>query len=189
MSEDTSTAPASPAAAPAPDGSPALPTTPEMLFQRLAELGIRHRTVEHPPVFTVEEAKALRGELPGGHVKNLFLRNKKGDAMWLVVALEDRAIDLKALGERIGAGRVSFCSAERLMTHLGVLPGSVTPLALINDRDRKVRVVIDRGLLEHDPVNVHPLVNTMTTAMSPGDLMAFIAACGHRPEIIDLGTA
>jgi Ala-tRNA(Pro) deacylase len=183
MSHDTATAAEKSAAA------PALPTSPDMLFRRLAELGISHRTVEHPPVFTVEEAKALRGELPGGHVKNLFLRNKKGDAMWLVVALEDRAIDLKALGEKIGAGRVSFCSADRLLAHLGILPGSVTPLALINDRDCRVRVVIDKGLLEHDPVNVHPLVNTMTSALSPGDLLAFIKACGHQPQILDLGAA
>lgn len=177
-----------PAAASAPDpAAPALPTSPAALFRRLDELGIRHRTVEHPAVFTVEEAKALRGKLSGGHVKNLFLRNKKGDAMWLVVALEDRAIDLKALGERIGAGRVSFCSADRLMAHLGVIPGAVTPLALVNDREAKVKVVIDKGLLDHDPVNVHPLVNTMTTAMSPADLLTFIRACGHTPQILDLG--
>ena len=175
------------AAAAEPAAAPDLPTAPETLFRRLDELGIRHRTVEHPAVYTVEEAKALRGELPGGHVKNLFLRNKKGDAMWLVVALEDRAIDLKALGERIGAGRVSFCSADRLMAHLGVLPGSVTPLALINDRDGRVQVVVDKGLLAEEPVNVHPLVNTMTTAMSPQDLLRFIEATGHRPQVIDLG--
>jgi Ala-tRNA(Pro) deacylase len=167
--------------------SAALPTTPAMLFARLDELGLAYRTVEHPPVFTVEEAKALRGTLPGGHVKNLFLRNKKGDAMWLVVALEDRAIDLKVLGERIGAGRVSFGSAERLMAHLGVLPGAVTPLALINDREARVKVVIDKGLLDENPVNVHPLVNTMTTAMAPADLIRFVEACGHKPEILDLG--
>lgn len=165
----------------------ALPTSPDTLFRRLEALGIAHRTVEHPPVFTVEQAKALRGQLPGGHVKNLFLRNKKGDAMWLVVALEDRQIDLKALGDRIGAGRVSFGSAERLMAHLGVIPGAVTPLALINDREVRVKVVIDKGLMDHDPVNVHPLVNTMTTAMSPADLLRFVEACGHRPEIMDLG--
>ena len=106
--------------------------SPQQLFARLAELGIAQRTVEHPAVFTVEEAKALRGDLPGHHVKNLFLRNKK-EEMWLVVALEDRAIDLKRLGEVLGAGRLSFGSAERLKRHLGVEPGSVTPLALIND--------------------------------------------------------
>jgi Ala-tRNA(Pro) deacylase len=98
--------------------APTLPTTPEQLLARLAELGIACRTVSHPPVFTVEEAKALRGELPGGHVKNLFLRDKKG-AMWLVVAEEDRRIDLKALAARIGAGKVSFASAARLMAYLG----------------------------------------------------------------------
>jgi Ala-tRNA(Pro) deacylase len=164
----------------------ALPTTPEQLLARLAELGIASRTVNHPPVFTVEEAKALRGELPGGHVKNLFLRNKKG-AMWLIVAEEDRRIDLKALGNRIGAGKVSFGSADRLMQYLGVLPGSVTPLGLINDRGVEVQVVIDQALLAHDPINVHPLTNDRTTALSPQDLLAFIAACGHKPQVLDLG--
>ena len=162
------------------------PTTPEQLLARLAELGIACRTVSHPPVFTVEEAKALRGELPGGHVKNLFLRDKKG-AMWLVVAEEDRRIDLKALAARLGAGKVSFASAERLMAYLGVVPGAVTPFGLINDRGQEVRVVIDAGLLAHDPVNVHPLTNDRTTAISPRDLLRFIEACGHEPQVIDLG--
>src|SRR5215510_310986 len=116
---------------------------PQQLFARLDQLGIAHRTVEHPPVFTVEEAKALRGNLPGHHIKNLFLRNKKQE-MWLVVALEDRAIDLKRLGEALGAGRFSFASAERLERHLGVTPGAVTPLALINDESGSVRLALDR---------------------------------------------
>ena len=164
------------------------PATPEELFARLAELGIRTATVQHAAVFTVEEAKAERGALPGGHVKNLFLRNKKG-AMWLVVAEEDRAIDLKALGERIGSGRLSFGSADRLMAHLGVPPGAVTPFAVINDRAGAVRVVIDRGLLDQDPINCHPLRNDMTTAIAAVDLLAFLAACGHEAEILDLGPA
>src|SRR5262245_65941178 len=133
----------------------ALPTSPDQLFAHLDELGIRTRTVTHPPVFTVEEAKALRGDLPGAHIKNLFLRNKKGE-MWLVVAEESRPIDLKALGERLGAGRLSFGSAERLMTHLGVAPGAVTPFAVINDRGAQVKVAIDKAVLEEDPVNCHP---------------------------------
>ena len=116
---------------------------PQQLFARLEQLGIAQRTVRHPPVFTVEQAKALRGDLPGHHVKNLFLRNKK-EEMWLVVALEDRAIDLKRLGEVLGAGRLSFGSAQRLKHHLGVEPGSVTPLALINHEARAVRLVLDR---------------------------------------------
>ena len=167
--------------------APALaPATPEALFARLESLGIATRTVSHPPVFTVEEAKALRGQLPGGHVKNLFLRNKKG-WMWLVVAEEDRRIDLKALAERLGAGRVSFGSPERLMQHLGVIPGAVTPFGLINDRKAEVRVVIDKALMAQDPVNVHPLVNDRTTAIAPGDLLKFIESCGHRPQVLDLG--
>src|SRR6185503_3093599 len=121
--------------------------TPQQLFDRLAGLGIAHRTVEHAPVFTVEQAKAHRGELPGHHIKNLFLRNKK-EEMWLVVALEDRAIDLKRLGEMLGAGRLSFGSAERLRKYLGVEPGSVTPLSLANDESRLVRLVLDRSMAE-----------------------------------------
>jgi len=158
----------------------------EGLFNRLAELGIKTNTVEHPPVFTVEEAKRLRGSLPGGHCKSLFLRNKTGE-MWLVVALEDRPIDLKALGERIGAGRVSFGSAERLMAHLGVIPGAVTPLAVINDRERVVKVVLDAGMLRKSPLNYHPLRNDRTTAITPEDLIRFLEAEGHPPQVVDLG--
>ncbi len=166
----------------------AIPTSPAQLFAHLKGLGIRTRTVQHPPVFTVEEAKALRGDLPGAHIKNLFLRNKKGD-MWLVVAEESRPIDLKALGERLGAGRLSFGSAERLMSHLGVVPGAVTPFALINDREGRVKVAIDKAVLERDPVNCHPLANDMTTAIAPPDLLAFIESSGHEPMILDLGRA
>ena len=157
---------------------------PQQLFARLDQLGIAHRTVEHPPVFTVEEAKALRGNLPGHHIKNLFLRNKKQE-MWLVVALEDRAIDLKRLGEVLGAGRLSFGSADRLKRTLGVEPGSVTPLSLANDESRVVRLVLDRGVAEGGPVNAHPLVNTMTTALAPADLLRFFEATGHTPHWLD----
>ena len=157
---------------------------PQQLFSRLAELGVVHRTVEHPPVFTVEEAKAVRGNLPGHHVKNLFLRNRK-EEMWLVVALEDRVIDLERLGEVLGAGRLSFGSPERLRRHLGVEPGSVTPLALINDDARSVRLALDRALANGGPVNVHPLVNTMTTAIAPADLLRLFEATGHVPLWLD----
>src|SRR5258707_7987029 len=125
--------------------------SPQQLFARLKELGIAQRTVEHPPVFTVEQAKALRGDLPGHHVKNLFLRNKK-EEIWLVVALEDRAIDLKRLGEMLGAGRLSFGSPERLARYLGVEPGSVTPFAVINDTGHAVRLALDTGLRGDGPV-------------------------------------
>jgi Ala-tRNA(Pro) deacylase len=164
------------------DGSP---TTPAALLQFLAEHGIAHRTVEHPPVFTVEQAKALRGSLPGGHIKNLFVRNRR-EEMWLVVALEDAGIDLKRLADHLGAGRLSFGSAERLLRVLGVKPGSVTPFALINDRDRQVRLVLERQVLKHDPINAHPLVNSMSTAVSPQGLLRFLAVTGHAPRLIDL---
>jgi len=164
----------------------ALPTTPDQLFAHLEGLGIRTRTVRHPPVFTVEEAKALRGHLPGAHIKNLFLRNKKGE-MWLVVAEESRPVDLKALGDRLGAGRLSFGSPERLMSYLGVVPGAVTPFALINDSQGQVRVAIDKAVLEQDPVNCHPLSNDMTTAIAPQDLLVFLERSGHKPLLLDLG--
>ena len=163
-----------------------IPTSPDQLFAHLQGLGIQTQTAQHPPVFTVEEARALRGNLPGSHIKNLFLRNKKGE-MWLVVAEEDRAIDLKTLGEKLGAGRLSFGSPERLMTHLGVLPGAVTPFALINDRQGQVTVAIDKAILAQSPVNCHPLTNDMTTAIAPDDLLAFLEATGHKPMILDLG--
>ena len=156
------------------------------LFNRLGELGIKTVTVSHPPVFTVDEAKRLRGSLPGGHCKSLFLRNKKGE-MWLVVTLEDRVLDLKLLGERIGAGRVSFGSAERLMQYLGVIPGAVTPFAIVNDRERLVKVVLDAEMMRYTPLNYHPLRNDRTTAIAPEDLVRFLEAEGHAPRILDLG--
>jgi Ala-tRNA(Pro) deacylase len=162
------------------------PTSAEQLLARLGELGIVSKTVDHDAVFTVEEAKALRGELPGGHIKNLFLRNKK-EEMWLVVAEEDKRIDLKALGELLGAGKLSFGSPDRLMTYLGVLPGAVTPFSIINDKQRQVTVVLDQDLLEKDPVNCHPLVNTKTTSLTPQDLLRFLEAEGHKPQILRLG--
>ncbi|SKA00940.1 Ala-tRNA(Pro) deacylase [Enhydrobacter aerosaccus] len=157
---------------------------PQQLFARLDALGLGHRTVEHPPVFTVEEAKAHRGDLPGHHIKNLFLRNKK-EEMWLVVALEDRVVDLKRLGEALGAGRLSFGSPDRLRRTLGVEPGSVTPFAVINDTDRRVTLVLDSGLRERGPINAHPLTNTMTTAIAVADLQRFFEATGHTPRWLD----
>jgi Ala-tRNA(Pro) deacylase len=163
------------------------PARPDDLFARLAELGIEIETISHPPVFTVEEAKALRGEIQGCHTKNLFLRNKKGTTMWLVVCPEDRAIDMKGLGATIGGGRLSFGSADRLMKYLGVIPGAVTPLAIINDRERRVRVVIDRDLLDASVLNFHPLDNAMTTAIRPDDFVRFLDAEHHSPNIIRIG--
>jgi Ala-tRNA(Pro) deacylase len=162
--------------------------SPQQLFARLDELGLAHNTVEHAPVFTVEQAKAHRGTLPGHHIKNLFLRNKK-EEMWLVVALEDRAIDLKRLGEMLGAGRLSFGSPERLRKYLGVEPGSVTPFAVINDSEHKVTLALDKGLKgglqAEEPINAHPLTNAMTSAISLSDLLRFFEATGHAPRWLD----
>lgn len=151
----------------------------------LSGLGIATRTHEHAPVFTVEESKALRGELPGGHCKNLFLKDKKG-ALWLLVCLEDRDIDMKDLRHRIGSSHLSFGKPDLLMDVLGVSPGSVTPFALINDRQAQVNVVLDEAMMEAEVLNYHPLTNGMTTAISPSDLLIFIRACGHEPALVGL---
>lgn len=155
------------------------------LLERLESLDIAHRTVVHRPVYTVAESRELRADFPGGHSKNLFLRNKKG-RMWLVTCLEDRQIDLKRLAEHLGAGRFSFASAERLMRYLGVIPGAVTPFAVINDREQAVHMVLDAGLLEHDPLHFHPLDNGMTTAVSAEGLLRFLEHAMHPPQIVDL---
>ncbi len=164
------------------------PLTPDQLFARLDRLGIPHRTYHHPPVFTVAEAAALRGNLPGGHCKSLVLTDKKG-GLWLLVALEERRIDLKRLAAALGAPRFSFGSGELLHAVLGVRPGSVTPFALANDKAHQVTVVLDGAMLDHDPLNYHPLENDKTTAIAPRDLLRFIADCGHRPRILDLDAA
>jgi Ala-tRNA(Pro) deacylase len=160
------------------------PLTPDDLFARLDALAIAHQTYTHPPVFTVAEAVALRGQLPGGHCKSLFLKDKKG-GLWLVVALEERRVDLKRLADALGAPRFSFGNADLLHEVLGVRPGSVTPFALINDQQHRVAVVLDKEMLAHDPLNYHPLENDRTTAIAPADLLRFIEACGHTPRVLD----
>lgn len=157
-----------------------LAATPDDLFAYLDSLGIRHTTTQHRPVFTVEEGADLKAQMPGGHSKNLFLKDKKG-ALFLLCALGDSAIDLNAVSKLIGAGRFSFGSAERLLENLGVTPGSVTIFALINDPERKVTLLLDEGFFAHDPVNFHPLRNDATTALSPADLLKFIRALGREP--------
>jgi len=155
------------------------------LLTRLDELGIACETHAHPPLFTVEQSRALRGDLPGAHIKNLFLRDKKR-RMWLVTVLESREVDLKELRRRIGAqGNLSFGNAELLMTHLGVVPGAVTPFAVINDRAGAVTMVLDKALLDQPVVNAHPLRNDRTSALSASDLVRFLDAEGHPPVIMD----
>jgi len=157
--------------------------TPQTLFSYLDGLGIAHKTVAHPPVFTVEQAKALRGKIHGGHTKNLFLRDKKNE-LFLVVALESAQIDLKGLHRLLGAnGRFSFGAADLLREVWGVEPGSVTPFGAVNDTQRRVTVVLDAAMMEHDTLNYHPLVNTMTTSVARDDLVKFLQATGHDPRI------
>jgi len=163
-----------------------MPATPDDLFAFLDDLGIVTKTVEHPPIHTVEEGLRYWGDIPGVHCKNLFLRDAK-KKMWLVTCPIDREIDLKTLPARIGSKRLSFGSAGRLRETLGVEPGSVTPLALINDRaEHKVAVILDKWMMEQDAVNVHPLVNTATTTISTKDLRTFVDACGHSCDVVDL---
>jgi Ala-tRNA(Pro) deacylase len=167
----------------------AMPATPDNLFAFLDTLGIAHKTVTHPAVFTVEEARDLRGAIAGGHTKNLFLRDKKG-AAYLVVAPEEAAVELRPLHRLLGAsGRFSFGSAELMRDLLGVAPGSVTPFAAINDKDRRVTVVLDAALMAHEALNFHPLVNTATTTISRDGLLKFLAATGHPPRIETLSGA
>lgn len=156
------------------------------LFARLEELGIASETVEHAPMFTVEQSEALRQSLPGAHTKNLFLADRDG-RMVLVVAKDDTRIDLKALAKRLAAGRFSFGKAELLEAVLGVPPGSVTPLALINASAAGVVVVVDQALMDFAEVNCHPLENTATTRLPTRDLIRFIEACGHEPLVTPLG--
>lgn len=158
--------------------------TADDLFLYLDGLGIAHTTVEHPPLFTVQQSRELRGELPGAHVKNLFLRNKKG-RMWLLTCLEDRQIDLKALRRELGTNSLSFCSPERLLQYLGVVPGAVSPFGVVNDPDSAVEVVLDRALMEMDTLNFHPLDNSRTTAVSAEGLMMFLESTGHPPKLLD----
>ena len=160
-----------------------MPQTPDQLFAFLDKLGIAHTTVTHPPLFTVEQSRALRGQIPGGHTKNLFLRDKKNN-VYLVTADEDASIDLKSLHRVLGAsGRFSFGSAELMMELLGVAPGSVTPLGVLHDTQGRINVVLDTELMEHDTINCHPLVNTMTTSLKREDLVKFLEATGHSPKI------
>ncbi len=162
-----------------------MPASEADLMARLADLGIATTTLRHPPLFTVEESQRHRGDLPGGHAKNLFLKDKKG-ALWLVVAREDLKLDLNRLDGRLGSARLSFGKPELLLEVLGVVPGSVTPFALINDTTQRVTVVLDAGLMAQDPLHFHPLTNEATTRIAGPDLLRFIAACGHVPRTLRL---
>jgi Ala-tRNA(Pro) deacylase len=154
------------------------------LFAFLDAHGVAHSTLEHPPVFRVEEGLEIKAALPGGHTKNLFLKDAKGQ-LWLISALGETMVDLKRLHTVIGSARLSFGSAGLMEETLGVTPGSVTAFGLINDTGRRVRFVLDAALAQADPVNFHPLGNDATTAVSRDDFRRFLAALGIEPMIVD----
>lgn len=160
------------------------PKTDKDLFAFLDSLGIAHQTKEHEPVFTVAESVSLRDEIPGGHTKNLFIRDKKGRYFLLTVE-ENATVDLKTVHTLIGgSGRVSFGSAEKLMEYLGVVPGSVTAFGAINDTGHQVTFVLDADLMQEEIINCHPLRNSATTSISRDDLIRFMAATGHEPIVL-----
>lgn len=161
----------------------ASPQSPDNLFARLDDLGVAYRTTSHAPVFTVEEARRIRGAIPGAHSKNLFLRDKK-ERHWLVSCRSDRSVDLAWLAQELGAKRLTFCSRRRLAAYLGIRAGAVSPFAVVNDHGRVVRVALDGEMLEADLLNFHPLDNSKTTSISTKGLLRFLAAEDHDPQIV-----
>ena len=152
--------------------------------EALESLGIPFERHEHPPVFTVEQALEHWAGIDAVHCKNLFLRNKKGDRHFLVVAAHTTAVDIGAIAARIGEGRLSFASAERLATHLGLTPGAVSPFGLLNDRSASVRVLLDSALRAAARVGFHPNVNTATVVLAFADFERFLAARGNAVTYI-----
>lgn len=153
---------------------------------RLNELGIAYTRHEHPAVATVEEASAHWAGIDATHCKNLFLRNQKGNHHYLVVLTASKRADLRAIADQIGDGKLSFASPERMMTHLGVTPGSVSPFGLINDRDHSVRVVLDRDFKTATRLAFHPNINTATLTVSAADFDRFLAACGNPVQFVEV---
>jgi Ala-tRNA(Pro) deacylase len=165
-----------------------MPASRAELFERFKSLGIETRTLDHAPVFTVEQAKLVHDDMPGGHCKNLFCKDEKG-ALWLIVALEDAIINLKAAPAKIGSKRLTFGKPELLMEVLGVEPGSVTPFGLINDKTNRITVILDEAMMRQTPLNYHPLKNDATTSITPDDLITFMKSCGHNPRIVAVSDA
>ncbi|HEX4507540.1 MAG TPA: prolyl-tRNA synthetase associated domain-containing protein [Alphaproteobacteria bacterium] len=156
----------------------------EALYDTLRRLDVPFSSLEHPAVFTVAESAEIHHAMPGLHTKNLFLKDE-GGAFWLVTAPADAAIDIKALRHKIGSKRLSFGKAEAMAELLGVEPGSVTPLAVINDTGGAVTLVLDAALTGEGTVNIHPLRNTATIGLKGTDLVRAVAAFGHLPKVVE----
>ena len=164
------------------------PETRETLLARLDILGIAYTEYLHPPVFTVKEAKELRGTIPGAHCKSLFLQDKVG-ALFLIISLEWRRLNMKELSKVLSSQRLFFGKPGVLVEKLGVKPGSVTPFAAINNigsKENQVTIVLDKKMMGCTQVNYHPLINTATIGLSPKDLLRFLVTCDHVPLILDL---
>ena len=165
---------------------PDRPLTSDELLGALAAIGVEATTHEHAPAHTVEEAQALRGTIPGAHAKNLFVRDKKG-RIFLLVLEETASVDLKRVHEIVGGtGRVSFGTSDLMMEVLGVTPGSVTPFGVVNDRAKRVTLVLDADLMRNERLNFHPLVNTRTTGLSRADFVKFLDSVGHAPTVLKI---
>lgn len=163
-----------------------MPETPGNLITRLVAAGISLETHHHPAVFTVAESQELRGSLPGGHTKNLFLRPAKGDGPFLLATLEEsRQVSVNALARQAGAGKVTMGSAAELMDVLGLTPGSVTPFGLVNASPARIRFVMDAALMKYARIWVHPLTNTASTGLAPADLLGFLADMGHETQLLE----
>ena len=162
-----------------------MPATPSELFAFLDRLGIEHSTVEHPPFFTVEEGRPWHDKIPGLHCKNLFIKDRKG-GIWLVVMPAEKRADLGWIEKAVGAPRFSFARPEVLQEVLELEPGSVTPFGLINDKARRVRVILDQEMLDSEWMNVHPLHNAASTTLRSADLVRFVSALGYEPIILRL---
>jgi Ala-tRNA(Pro) deacylase len=156
------------------------------VYERLTALGIAFTRHEHPPVPTVEEAEQHWAGIDATHCKNLFLRNQKGNRHYLLIVPHAKRVDLRTVAEQIGDGKLSFASAERLMTHLGLTPGSVSPFGLINDRSHLVRVFLDRDLKSAMRVSFHPNINTVTLTIAAADFLRFLEACGNTVQYVSV---
>ncbi len=164
------------------------PVSADQLLGRLKGLGIEYILYEHQALFRVEDASDIERGMTGAHTRNLFVRDKK-ERMFLITLMADTKIDMKKLADLLKAGRLSFGSPERLFKYLGVTPGSVTPFAMVNDKDHKVTLILDQEMMKYDIVNYHPLINTMTVGLSPADLRKFLENCGCVPQVMDLSAA
>ena len=161
-----------------------MPASPEDLFAYLDRLGLDHETRWHEATFTVDEGRDLKETMPGGHTKNLFMKDKDG-VIVLIAAHAESELKLNQLHKLIGTRRLSFASGELMEELLGVKPGSVTAFSLINDTEKKVQFIVDAALMAFETLNFHPLVNTGTTAISRSDFKRFVDATGHDLTIVD----